>query len=486
MTIWPRGDRPRRPRWTALFTSITLVWVVGESAVAELPQQALISDLHGNTSELLIRRSNRREPIQVGASRLNQFRDALLTVPPNNTRAWLRFLDANGQDLGFHVQTNTHPEPAIYYFPCQIQGGDQFIGWGLQRNEARGRGCEEGLQVLPGRGPGAAALEAIALKGEKPPTLAQGAARQMVYCSASDNNGHIGFATSASNPCQQAIEQCQAAGGTNCTPRMTGLWWTSEPEMTAILTCGNTSRETVTGSGSEIAALATGLLPKAQGANCRVQLLRPGDVVIVPATDAEVRAAGAEDILVRTRSTSDGVNVKVIRGAIRTDNPRQSQPQLVSQGQQVTISPSGSQMGTFDREAELTSVDMEVLCAFASNSSDRLSVPACKEELNIDTTAGVPVAFCNREQASGGQLGDRRFVQMSTNQGEIKLEYEMYEVPDRLEIRHEGRLIFDTGFISGRNTVLIPFQGQSGRLEVQVTGNPGIDTTQWNYLLECP
>ncbi|MEM6717196.1 MAG: hypothetical protein AAF622_19195, partial [Cyanobacteria bacterium P01_C01_bin.147] len=103
-----------------------------------------------------------------------------------------------------------------------------------------------------------------------------------------------------------------------------------------------------------------------------------------------------------------------------------------------------------------------------------------------NTTAGIPVAFCNREQASGGQEGDRRFVQMSASQGEIKLDYEMFDVPDRLQILQDGVQILDTGFVSGRDSLTIPLAGTSGRLEVLVTGNATIATTEWNYLLTCP
>jgi len=96
------------------------------------------------------------------------------------------------------------------------------------------------------------------------------------------------------------------------------------------------------------------------------------------------------------------------------------------------------------------------------------------------------VAFCNREQASGGQAGDRRFVQMSASRGEIELEYEMYGVPDRLQIIHDGVEILDTGFVSGSESLKIPLAGKSGRLEVIVTGNVENAGTQWDYLLTCP
>ncbi|NET47770.1 MAG: hypothetical protein F6K09_03400 [Merismopedia sp. SIO2A8] len=74
---------------------------------------------------------------------------------------------------------------------------------------------------------------------------------------------------------------------------------------------------------------------------------------------------------------------------------------------------------------------------------------------------------------------------MSTNQGEITLEYETFQIPDRFQLIYEGRQILDTGFISGSNELTIPFSGRSGRVDVIVTGNQS-DSTQWNYTLQCP
>ncbi|MEM9907607.1 MAG: hypothetical protein AAF921_21570, partial [Cyanobacteria bacterium P01_D01_bin.44] len=77
-------------------------------------------------------------------------------------------------------------------------------------------------------------------------------------------------------------------------------------------------------------------------------------------------------------------------------------------------------------------------------------------------------------------------VQMSTHQGEIEIEYEMYGVPDRLQVLYEGQEVLDTGFVSGSQTVSVPFSGKSGRVDVIVTGNQEQSGTQWDYILRCP
>lgn len=471
-------------RWRQAGAAIALglsTLFVSTPSLAEVPEQTRIDDLLGNSSELLIRRSGHRESVQIGTV-LQRVRDALLTVPPNNARAMLRFLSASGADLNFYVQTNPHTEASIYYFPCQVQGGDYLIGWGLAENAARG--CENGLQVTYGSSTGAALPpDAVALGTKQ---VAQAPVRQIAFCVAGNDSGAHGLATSTTgDPCVQAIEQCEAEGG-NCSITSTGFWWTSEPELEASLICEDGSIQTLSSSGDALTDALKTLVAEAQGTNCSAQVYRPEDLVIVPAPDAVVQAQGSDEILVQTRRTNEGLRVDVLKGAINVLAAGNDEPAIVTQGDRYLRTPTTSQVTTFDRAAALTSVDMEVLCAFASNSADRLRIGACQEGLGMDTTAGIPVPFCNREQASGGQEGDRRFVQMSASQGDIELEYEMYDVPDRLQIFQDGVQILDTGFVSGSDSLTLPLAGQSGRLEVVVTGNATIDTTEWDYLLTCP
>ncbi|NEQ44601.1 MAG: hypothetical protein F6K00_13965 [Leptolyngbya sp. SIOISBB] len=475
----PQGQLFRNLGVAIAFGVSTLM--MSTPTLAEVPEQTRIDDLLGNSSELLIRRSGRRESVQIGTV-LQRVRDALLTVPPNNARAMLRFLSASGEDLNFYVQTNPHPEASIYYFPCQVQGGDYLIGWGLASNADRG--CETGLQVTRGGSTGAIVpSEPMALATKE---LAQVPVRQIFYCVAADSSGSHGLATSTtSDPCGEAIAQCAASGG-DCNITSTGFWWSSEPELQASLICEDGTVQTVAGSGDTLEGDLTTLVAAAQAANCSAQVYRSDDVVIVPATDAAVQAEGSDEILVQTRSTDAGLQVDVLKGAVNVLAAGEDDPAMLQQGERYSHNNASGQVTTFDREAALTSVDMEVLCAFASNSADRLRVDACQEGLGIDTSAGIPVAFCNREQASGGQEGDRRFVQMSASQGEIKLDYEMFDVPDRLQIFQDGVQILDTGFLSGRDSLTLPLTGTSGRLEVVVTGNAAIATTEWNYLLTCP
>ncbi|NET10486.1 MAG: hypothetical protein F6K16_38465 [Symploca sp. SIO2B6] len=490
--------------------------IIGQAARATTPEQINIDEILGNSSELFIRRSGRRESIEIG-SILQRMRDDLITSPPNNARALLRFLSAEGEDLNLFIQTNPHPEPAIYYFPCQVNGGNSHIGWGLAQNESRG--CENGMQVThrpSTQAQGASWLTAQASQetdglddsgvpphkqfaSDEPQWFAQGRVRQVFYCSTVGHDGAAGFATSmSSDPCIKALEECQTVDGVPCESAFMGSWWTHEEAVHAALRCvaplSNTDLvvepvvHAVDGSGDAIASQIESTLAEFARQGCQVQVYRPQDFVMVPAPDEDMLALGDDSILVQTRNTAEGLEVDVLEGAVNVYSTNRSEPQLVTQGQRYVHSTSGSRTVTsFDRETALTSVDMEVLCTFASNQDKTLDVPACAEaDLYVPTIDGqVQLAFCNREQGSGGQEGDRRTVQMSTNQGEITLEYETFQIPDRFQLIYEGRQILDTGFISGSNELTIPFSGRSGRVDVIVTGNQS-DSTQWNYTLQCP
>ncbi|MGK7890818.1 MAG: hypothetical protein AB4042_15915 [Leptolyngbyaceae cyanobacterium] len=500
---------------------------------AATPEQINVNDVLGNSSELRIRRSGRGESLQIG-SLLQRIQDALVTVPPNNARALLRFLDADGTDLNLYIQTNPHDAAAIYYFPCQIEGGDELIGWGLADDTARG--CENGMRISRGQRNRIQAeqflqspLVAQTLKLLTPNFVAQGPVRPVFYCSTAATDGAIAFATvSSGNPCTKALQQCQESGGTDCAVVTMGSWWTSEERLYASLDCGEEVRlealpppeifssdptndlesesavdsSTVdipalpfdtwmVGTGQTLADQIEGAIAQPPAQFCGVQVYRSDDFVIMPAADEAVLGLGDDETLVHVKDTPEGLQVDVLKGAINVRSPynQDRDRQLIVAGQRYDQVSTGNTITTFDKDTALISVNMEVLCTFASTPSNNLEVSACAEQnllIPPNSDGSLSYAFCDREQASGGQAGDQRTVQMSTQSGEIRLEYEAFDVPDRFQIFYEGREILDTGPVSYSDTLIVPFSGRSGRASVVVTGNPNIPTTEWNYTLYCP
>ncbi len=93
---------------------------------------------------------------------------------------------------------------------------------------------------------------------------------------------------------------------------------------------------------------------------------------------------------------------------------------------------------------------------------------------------------------SGGFIGDSKTITLdSKDGGTVQVSYQMYEVPDQLEIRYAGESILNTGLISGGKTVRLnlPKGKNSDQLQVKVTPNQEIDTTKWVYKVDttpCP
>ncbi|RMG11353.1 MAG: hypothetical protein D6728_09030, partial [Cyanobacteria bacterium J055] len=339
--------------------------------------------------------------------------------------------------------------------------------------------------------------------------LAQAPARQIFYCSAVGDAANMGFATATSgDPCTEALQQCQA-GGAGCEAVTAGFWWTNEEQLTATLNCGEDRVLSAEGTAETIESAVRTQLQSTPDRSCSVQVYRPQDFLIIPASDREVRARGDDGILVKTVATEEGIGVEVIEGAINVRSTASSEPILMPKGQQyihsrVNSANAGSggenpgstyegKVEPFDRQAAITSLDMEVLCAFASNPENYIQVSACNEAnlmpipdtSDPSVTVHTIVTYCDNEQVSGGTQGDKRTLQTRKTSGELKLEYEMYIVPDRVQIIYEGREILDTGFISGRDRLIVPYEGQSGRLEVILTGNESTGT-RWDYKLICP
>jgi hypothetical protein len=113
----------------------------------------------------------------------------------------------------------------------------------------------------------------------------------------------------------------------------------------------------------------------------------------------------------------------------------------------------------------------------ASEKFKKRSEERCKDQ---------EIGKCGQQQVSGGQKGDIRTIQLTASRGRITIKWDMKPVPDRLQIFYEGRSLLDTGFVSGTGERTIEFEGASKQVEVIVTGNQSVSTTEWDYTLSCP
>lgn len=113
----------------------------------------------------------------------------------------------------------------------------------------------------------------------------------------------------------------------------------------------------------------------------------------------------------------------------------------------------------------------------ASSRNQTLQEVACK----------APVQ-CNQEQtySGGSEIRTDLFQLPSGSNPEISLEYEFYQIPDRLELYYEENIIFGVGPSSGRGTQSITsLPSGATYIGIKLIGNQEITTTEWWYTISC-
>ncbi len=99
-----------------------------------------------------------------------------------------------------------------------------------------------------------------------------------------------------------------------------------------------------------------------------------------------------------------------------------------------------------------------------------------------------PVHRCNESISAAGRHDDRRVVNLGTRGGLTVISFNMFRVPDHIEVRYHGRLLASTpGMVSGRHTLTFFFTPENNDpyVEVIVISNR-MFPTRWNYRVNCP
>ena len=95
------------------------------------------------------------------------------------------------------------------------------------------------------------------------------------------------------------------------------------------------------------------------------------------------------------------------------------------------------------------------------------------------------IKLCDDYSESGGQTIQSFYVALDSSRGYVKLTYDMYSIPDQLELVYEGATIFSTGgLVSGRRIITRLIDGDDEFMYVKITAtNSG---TAWDFTLTCP
>ncbi len=433
------------------------------SSYANAPDSAKVAEIIG-PQDLDIRRGGQFQPVSIGT--VLRKGQQLLMPGTNRTFAQLDFYNRSNQHMGLAVQTSTKNKlSTLYYFPCTVLNGDStIIEWANETTNTRG--CKEGIRIRAGK-----RLSLGTQPPELDPPYTVAALKQVLlgqtsrsrfqnYCTVLADSG-VGWlgVKSSGDPCQEPLQQCQVSGGTNCAAVALDQWIVREENLTAVVACANNQEFKAKGAGSKMKEVATTLWQQAeaQGAtSCALRVVGAKDVIASP-------LPSGEETVVQVLNTDSCPTIYVNSGAVTARSAKKPEGVSVNKGEKYTYCEE-------DAEDKIEPFD---------NNKESI-------ELQVFRAPERGYQFCDREQASGGQEGDRRTIQLTETEGELRINYEMFDVPDRLQVVYEGRNLIDTDFVSGRNTLSIPFKGNSGQVEVIVTGNEEKSTTKWNYTLYCP
>lgn len=73
----------------------------------------------------------------------------------------------------------------------------------------------------------------------------------------------------------------------------------------------------------------------------------------------------------------------------------------------------------------------------------------------------------------------------TSNKGRIAISYNFYSYMDRIQVYHDGHMIYDSGFVSGEHRVYKYMNGDRYYLDVVITPATGKNTV-WEFKIGCP
>ncbi|MBI5641001.1 MAG: IPT/TIG domain-containing protein [Nitrospirae bacterium] len=114
--------------------------------------------------------------------------------------------------------------------------------------------------------------------------------------------------------------------------------------------------------------------------------------------------------------------------------------------------------------------------------------------VTVDDEASNGVTFtiinaCSTQQVAGKNTPETRVIDMGLSHGTFRLDYETYQVPDRIIVYYDGATLFDTGCVgtNGTKTKDIGYSGWSTQITVEVQPNcTGTSSTGWEFKVHCP
>jgi hypothetical protein len=447
--------------WRSLATFTIPLALIANSSYAEVPDAAKITQIVGpNSLGIRVARSRNYRPVAVGT--VMRTLDKLDVPSSGRTFATLEFYDPANQFMVLSIQAGIKNQlRTSYYFPCLVETQDSFIvEW---TNEKTGkRACERGFKVRVGNRQKSALLEDIetyAVGLPKQLLFGQIAPSRWQYCSVSAKSGKGWVNVANSDPCKEPLQKCEEIAKGECAIATLDRWDTKQSDLTALVACANKQEFIAKGNGSNIKDLVYQLWDKAESQaakSCALHVFGTEDAIVQPLPSKDFT-------LVEILNTDPCLTFDTYQGAATARSSQNPEGVLLKPGDKYLYCQQKKSDSTSSFDPSIESIDVQIFRARKRGYK-----------------------LCDEQQASGGQEGDTRTIQLTATSGVIKIDYEMYSVPDRLKVIYEGQDLINTGFVSSSKSLSIPFQGNSGKVTVELTGNREESGTKWNYTLHCP
>jgi hypothetical protein len=129
---------------------------------------------------------------------------------------------------------------------------------------------------------------------------------------------------------------------------------------------------------------------------------------------------------------------------------------------------------------EVSAADINGL-ALACNDCEE---PSCQMFLDM-----CQPMLCDSTIKAGGDAPESHVIDLAKPAGTFDFYYDTATVADRIVVRYEGGVLFDTGCVGAYDTVSIDYAGTSTSIEIDITPNcldPSQSGTVWEFSVSCP
>jgi hypothetical protein len=157
---------------------------------------------------------------------------------------------------------------------------------------------------------------------------------------------------------------------------------------------------------------------------------------------------------------------------------------------------------------KFTEFGRQTICYFKTKSIERKIAAVILERQklqNIINQTRPNVAQCGSQQQFEGANIEQTFTYtLGKESGPVTVSYEMFVVPDRLEVMFNGQLVASTndwlmsndyklfegrGFSDSTGVLIYDYRynpKEASELTIRVIPNPNVPTTKWEFNVECP